>query len=79
MRPAARCVAGILGDRLKVRIAAAPEHGKANKALLALLGKWLGTTQIELTAGAASAEKTVRVIGSNTLTEEQINALTKPP
>ena len=68
-------IVGILDDRLKVRIAAPPEHGKANQALLALLRKWLGTTQIELIAGSASAEKTVRVNGLNKLTQEQIDAV----
>ena len=68
-------IVGILGNRLKVRIAAAPEQGKANQALLALLRKWLGTSQIELIAGSASAEKTVRVNGLNKLTQEQIDAV----
>ena len=68
-------IVGILDDRLKVRIAAPPEHGKANQALLALLRKWLGTSQIELIAGSASAEKTVRVNGLNKLTQEQIDAV----
>ena len=68
-------IVGILGNRLKVRIAAAPEQGEANQALLALLRKWLGTTQIELIAGSASAEKTVRVNGLNKLTQEQIDAV----
>ena len=54
---------GALGDRLKVRVAAPPERGRANEALVALLREWLGAREVEVVGGFASREKTVRVIG----------------
>lgn len=56
-------VAGVLGDRLKVRIAAPPEGGKANKAIEALLALALGVKprDVEVVQGHVSAEKSVRV------------------
>ncbi|MGH7244661.1 MAG: DUF167 domain-containing protein [Phycisphaerales bacterium] len=58
-------LAGVLGDRIKVRVAAAPEAGKANKAVCELLARTLGVKarDVSLVAGAASPEKTVRVAG----------------
>ncbi|HSD71700.1 MAG TPA: DUF167 domain-containing protein, partial [Thermoanaerobaculia bacterium] len=38
-------IVGALGDRLKVRVAAPPERGKANDALVALLREWLGARE----------------------------------
>jgi uncharacterized protein (TIGR00251 family) len=48
---------------LKVRVAAPPERGKANEALVALLREWLGADEVEIVAGSSSPEKTVRVAG----------------
>jgi uncharacterized protein (TIGR00251 family) len=56
-------IVGPLGNRLKVRVAAPPEGGKANRALVELLREWLGTRDVEIVAGRSSAEKTVRVLG----------------
>ncbi|MEZ6234912.1 MAG: DUF167 domain-containing protein [Phycisphaerales bacterium] len=58
-------VAGVLGDRLKVRVAAPPEGGKANKAICALIARALGVKpgDVELVAGHTSPEKTLRVLG----------------
>lgn len=58
-------IAGVLGDRLKVRIASPPEDGRANEALLALLARALGIprARVELIAGASRARKTVVVVG----------------
>jgi uncharacterized protein len=55
-------LAGALGDRLKVRVVAAPEDGKANQAVIALLEKWLkglDCASVELVSGHASPLKTV--------------------
>jgi len=60
-------IAGILGDRLKVRVAAPPEAGKANRALLDLLRTWLGVREVEIVAGRSVAEKTVRVRGLSSI------------
>src|SRR3954463_9975423 len=58
-------VVGRHGDALKVRVAAAPEGGRANDACLALLGETRGVKadQLELTAGASSRSKRVRITG----------------
>lgn len=56
-------IAGLLGDRLKVKVAAPPEGGKANKAICGLIAKELGVkpSQVEVVSGMTSAEKIVRV------------------
>lgn len=58
-------VAGRLGERLKVRVAAPPEGGKANAAICALLAAELGVKarDVEVVKGGASPEKTIRVVG----------------
>jgi len=56
-------IVGPLGNRLKVRVAAPAEGGKANQALVKVLSEWLGTRDVEIVAGRSSAEKTVRVSG----------------
>ncbi|MBL0921298.1 MAG: DUF167 domain-containing protein [Phycisphaerales bacterium] len=58
-------IAGPLGGRLKVRIAAPPEDGKANRAVCALIAHALGirARDVEIAAGPASAEKTVLARG----------------
>src|SRR3954463_15764052 len=58
-------VVGRHGDALKVRVAAAPEGGRANEACLSLIGETLGVKadQLELTPGASSRSKRVRVTG----------------
>jgi len=58
-------VVGRHGDALKVRVAAAPEGGRANDACLGLVGETLGVKadQLELTSGASRRSKRVRVSG----------------
>ena len=58
-------IAGPLGDRLKVKVSAPPEGGKANQAICALLASALGVKQRDVTvvAGATSPEKTISVQG----------------
>ena len=53
------------GDRLKVKVSAAPEKGKANKAISELLAKRLGLTarEIELQSGSNQALKTFQLRG----------------
>jgi uncharacterized protein len=59
-----QCV-GLLGDRLKIRVAAPPEGGKANEAICELLAKLLdlGKRSISIESGMTNPEKSVRVIG----------------
>ncbi|MCP4068445.1 MAG: DUF167 domain-containing protein [Phycisphaeraceae bacterium] len=68
--PGARrdAVVGLLGDRLKVRVAAAPEAGRANVAVRRLLAETLGVAvgDVGLIAGTASSMKTVEVTGDVT-------------
>lgn len=61
----ASAVMGRLGDRLKVRVAAPAEGGKANKAVCDLLAGELGLRRgaVEVVAGKTSPEKTVRFEG----------------
>jgi len=58
-------VVGRHGDAWKVRIAAPPENGKANDALVDLLAETLGVprSSIEIVAGHTSRDKTVMVRG----------------
>ncbi len=61
-------IAGALGDRLKVRVSAPPEGGRANRAIAALLASALGVRErdVELVSGPSSAEKTLRATGVDT-------------
>ncbi len=56
---------GVQNGMLKVSVTQAPEKGKANKAIVALLAKELSLrkTQIELVAGETSAQKRFLVTG----------------
>ena len=56
-------VVGLHGDRLKVRVAAAPEKGAANRKLLEFLAKSLGLPKkaVRLSAGSQSREKVVEI------------------
>ncbi len=58
-------LAGAYGDRLKVRVAAPAESGKANKAVLALLATALelAPAQLTLVRGAGMPRKTIAVAG----------------
>ncbi|MCL6621624.1 MAG: DUF167 domain-containing protein [Syntrophobacterales bacterium] len=58
-------VAGLVGDRLKIRLAAPPEKGAANRELLAFLAARLGLPRqaVRLLHGAGSRAKLVAVDG----------------
>jgi uncharacterized protein len=58
-------IAGVLGDRLKVQVAAPAEGGKANDALCKLMAETLGVPlrQVTVIAGHTQARKTLSIAG----------------
>ena len=58
-------IVGILGDRLKVAVAAPPEAGKANKMLCQLLAKTFGIPKkhTSVTAGQTQPTKSILLEG----------------
>ena len=65
-------IGGWMGDKLKIRVTAAPEKGKANKAVIRLLSRELGipASRIVLTKGTTSSNKTIEVDG---LSSDELN------
>ncbi len=59
-------IAGVLGDRLKIRVAAPPEGGKANDAICALIAKRLSMRErdVVVTHGEANPHKTISLHGA---------------
>jgi uncharacterized protein (TIGR00251 family) len=59
------CVAGWLGDTLRVRVTAPPEHGKANAAVEKLLRETLALPagHVKVAAGHSSPRKVVEIVG----------------
>ena len=59
------CVAGWLGDTLKVRVTAQPQRGKANAAVEETIAKALGIsiTSARVIQGRTSPRKIVEVVG----------------
>jgi uncharacterized protein (TIGR00251 family) len=70
-------VAGLHGDRLKVRVNAAPEKGAANRKLLEFLAERLKVPKkaVRLSAGAGSREKTVEVLDLSQELAERLEGL----
>lgn len=58
-------VVGWLGECLKVKVAAAPEKGKANKAVVKLLSDQLGISEkaITIVSGQTSQRKVLEIEG----------------
>jgi uncharacterized protein (TIGR00251 family) len=58
-------IVGRLGDALKVRVAAPPEGGKANREVLAVLAGQLGLPLAQLTvlSGQSSPAKVIGIVG----------------
>lgn len=58
-------LSGLLDDMLKVKVAAAPEKGKANQCLTEYLAKVLGVKKkaVEIIAGKTCPVKQLRVSG----------------
>ncbi|MGD0077949.1 MAG: DUF167 domain-containing protein [Sedimentisphaerales bacterium] len=64
-RSSKTAIAGLLGGMLKVKIAAPPEKGKANLALIDFLADTLGVKKntIKITSGLSSQIKTIQITG----------------
>jgi uncharacterized protein (TIGR00251 family) len=73
-------VVGPYGDRLKIRIAAPPEKGEANKALLDYLAQRLGLSknQLRLKSGSRDRSKVVEIIGLEPYIRERLLSLCLP-
>ncbi len=58
-------IAGVAGDRLRIRLAAPPVEGAANDELVRFLAATLGVSRarVRVTAGAAGRRKTVEIAG----------------
>lgn len=58
-------IAGWLGDRLKIRVAAPAEGGRANRAVCAVVAGSLGLrpAAVSVVSGATRPEKTLRLEG----------------
>lgn len=58
-------VVGLHGDRLKLKVAAPPEDGRANEAVRALLAALLGLSlqAVRLVSGASAPQKVVGIRG----------------
>jgi len=58
-------LAGLLDRMVKIKVAAAPEKGKANECLIAFLAKQLGVRKnaIDILSGQTNPVKQVRVAG----------------
>jgi uncharacterized protein (TIGR00251 family) len=58
-------ISGVLGERLKIRIAAPPEDGRANRAICQCMARALGikSSQVQVHSGAHSPEKTLAISG----------------
>jgi uncharacterized protein (TIGR00251 family) len=58
-------IAGVLGDRLKIRVSAPAEGGRANEAVCAVIAAALGVKprQVLVESGQTSPEKVLRISG----------------
>ncbi|MFO1376502.1 MAG: DUF167 family protein [Steroidobacteraceae bacterium] len=74
-------VAGIVADRLKVRICAPPTDGRANDHLQRWLAGLLGVTrsQVQIEQGTTSRDKRVRLTGIRESPESILSAAAAPP
>jgi uncharacterized protein len=64
-RSSKTAVVGVLGGMLKVKLAAAPEKGKANESLVEFLADTLGVKRnaVTITSGHTSPIKTIQITG----------------
>lgn len=74
-------VEGADGPRLRVAVNAAPEDGRANRAICALLAEALHVppSRIAVVQGATSRDKTCRIAGDPADLDARLGALTGEP
>ena len=67
-------IAGLLGDRVKIQIAAPPEGGKANAALCELISDLLnlGKASVQVIDGHSQPRKTVQIRGATSVQVMQV-------
>lgn len=67
-------IVGMLGDRVKIRVSAAPEGGRANTAIRAMIARALDVDPgaVEIIGGRSGAMKTVCVRSDRYTSVEQI-------
>ena len=72
-------IEGVLGDRMKIKIAAKPEDGKANKEVIEFLAKTLCVkkSDVEIVKGITSREKSVLVKTEKSLVIGLLSSLQK--
>jgi uncharacterized protein len=72
-RSSKTAIAGLLGGMLKVKLAAAPEKGKANESLVEFLADTLGVKRnmVTITSGLTSPVKTIQITGISAETIHQ--------
>jgi uncharacterized protein len=74
-------VVGLHGDRLKLRLAAPPEKGAANRELIAFLARALNLpkSSLTLTLGAQSRTKVVTIHDPSPDLKERLRSLVPAP
>jgi uncharacterized protein (TIGR00251 family) len=79
VQPRARqnTIEGVIGDALKVRLAAPPVDGQANAALVALLAETFGVARraVSIVAGEGSRDKIVAINGVSIAQARHVLAL----
>ncbi len=67
-------VIGEYADQIKIAVTVAPEKGKANKAVIKLVAKWLGikNSDIQIISGETSRDKELFI---RNITEEDLYRL----
>ena len=58
-------VVGVLGDRVKVKVATPPEKNRANAAVLDVLREATGVRRATVVAGRTTRFKTVELVGAS--------------
>lgn len=71
-RAARAGLAGVLGDRLKLRVHAPPVDGAANAAVVRWAADAFGVpaSAVEIVAGASTRDKTLRIVSPRKIPDE---------